>query len=70
MPLPHTRFPLTLNTEVMTVPFKTQEPVVINTVYRIDVSDVSWYGAKYVCVPSDDLGYSPRFRPQVGIRHL
>ena len=41
----------------MTVPFKTQEPVVINTVYRIDVSDVSWYGAKYVCVPSDDLGY-------------
>jgi hypothetical protein len=49
--------PVTLNTEVMTVPFKTQEPVVINTVYRIDVSDVSWYGAKYVCVPSDDLGY-------------
>lgn len=47
----------TLTTGVMTVPFKTQEPVVINTVYRIDVSDVSWYGAKYVCVPSDDLGY-------------
>ncbi|MFQ7503156.1 MAG: hypothetical protein ACLRMJ_08675 [Alistipes finegoldii] len=28
----------------MTVPFKTQEPVVINTVYRIDVSD-GRYGA-------------------------
>jgi hypothetical protein len=47
----------TLTTEVLTVPFKTKQPVVINTVYRINVSDVSWSGAKYVCVPSDDLGY-------------
>lgn len=53
--------PVTLKTDVMTVPFKTKEPIVINTVYRIDVSDVSWYGAKYVCVPSDDLRYMHGF---------
>lgn len=53
--------PVTLKTDVMTVSFKTKEPIVINTVYRIDVSDVSWYGAKYVCVPSDDLRYMHGF---------
>lgn len=43
--------------EVMTVPFKTKQPVVINSIYRIAVSDITWNGARYVCVPSDDLGY-------------
>lgn len=44
-------------TDVMAVPFKTKQEIVINTVYRIDVSDVTWNSAKYVCVPSDDRGY-------------
>lgn len=44
-------------TDVMTVPFTTKQPVVINTVYRINVSDIGWYTARYVSVPSDDLGF-------------
>lgn len=44
-------------TGVMTVPFTTKQPVVINTVYRINVSDIGWYTARYVSVPSDDLGF-------------
>lgn len=44
-------------TGVMTVPFTTKKPVVINTVYRINVSDIGWYTARYTAVPSDDLGY-------------
>lgn len=44
-------------TAVETVPFKTKHEIVINTVYRIDVSDVTWNSARYVCVPSDDRGY-------------
>ncbi len=44
-------------TDVEVVPFKTKHEIVINTVYRIDVSDVTWNSARYVCVPSDDRGY-------------
>ena len=44
----------TLATEVMLVPFRTKQPVVINTVYRINVSDIGWYTARYTSVPSDD----------------
>lgn len=44
-------------TGVMTVPFRTKKAVVINTVYRINVSDIGWYTARYVSVPSDDLGF-------------
>lgn len=45
------------STSVMTVPFATKTPVVINSQYRIEVSDVSWFGAKYVTAPTDDLPY-------------
>lgn len=44
----------TLATEPMLVPFRTKQPVVINTVYRINVSDIGWYTARYTSVPSDD----------------
>jgi len=48
---------LTPSTAVMKVPFKTTAPVVINTKYRLDVDNITWYGAEYGVVPSDDLHY-------------
>lgn len=48
---------LTPNTAVMKVPFKTTTPVVINTKYRVNVDNITWYGAEYSVVPSDDLHY-------------
>ena len=45
------------NTSVMKVPFKTTAPVVINTKYRVNVDNITWYGAEYDVVPSDDLHY-------------
>jgi putative lipoprotein len=45
------------NTAVMKVPFKTTTPVVVNTKYRVTVDNITWYGAGYSVVPSDDLHY-------------
>ncbi len=47
----------TASTKVFTAPFTTKHQVIINTVYRIDVTDVTWCGARYTTAPSDDLGY-------------
>lgn len=48
---------MTVTTSVMKVPFKTTTPVVVNTKYRINVDNITWYGAEYDVVPSDDLHY-------------
>lgn len=48
-------------TAVMTVPLRTKTEVVINSQYRIEVSDVSWFGAKYITAPTDDLPYMHGF---------
>lgn len=48
---------MTVTTSVMKVPFKTTTPVVVNTKYRVTVDNITWYGAGYSVVPSDDLHY-------------
>ena len=48
---------MTVTTAVMKVPFKTTTPVVINTKYRVNVNNITWYGAEYSVVPTDDLHY-------------
>ena len=45
------------STPVMKVPFKTTAPVVVNTRYRVSLDQLTWYGAEYDVVPSDDLHY-------------
>ena len=45
------------STPVMKVPFKTTAPVVVNTKYRVNIDQLSWYGVEYDVVPSDDLHY-------------
>ncbi len=48
---------VTFTAPLMGVPFKTTTPVVINTKYRVNVDNITWYGAEYSVVPSDDLHY-------------
>ncbi len=48
---------VTFTAPVMAVPFKTQTPIVINTKYRLNVDNITWYGAEYDVVPTDDLPY-------------
>lgn len=45
------------NTAVMKVPFTTTVEEVVNTSYRVSLSDITWYGLDYKVVPSDDLHY-------------
>lgn len=45
------------NTAVMKVPFTTTAEEVVNTSYRVSLSNITWYGLDYTVVPSDDLHY-------------
>ena len=48
---------VSFTTPAMAVPFKTKTPIVINTKYRLNVDNITWYGAEYDVVPTDDLPY-------------
>ena len=48
---------MTVTTGVMKVPFKTTAPEIVNTKYRLNVENITWFGVDYSVVPTDDLAY-------------